>query len=869
MTRPQTAHKRKKTGVSPGRRQYLELKTKYPDALLLFRIGDFYETFDDDAQTMSKVLGIALTARDVGGGQRVPLAGIPYHALNNYLSELIKAGLKVAIAEQVSDPSHSKGIVDRAVARIVTPGTIIEPGLVDEATSNFLVALTTVNERIGVAYVDLTTSQFVASEIEDDTVNSELERIAPSEILANPKMLAKLSPSSRFYKMAREVEVSTKTAEDILKRHFQTKTLEPFGCYGKPAATEAAGMVIKYLLEIQLGSLPQITSLRTEESTKYLRVDARTMRDLELLAPNHSGELTLLSVLSNALTAMGKRLLKEWISRPLAEVAAIQKRQNQVEVLYTSPLQVGRIRELLRPIPDLERLINRVRTGTATPRDVVQIGDGCAALPQLIEAIHETGSGLDTLLPRTLPEVSALVVAAIEKAPPLGFGQGPVIRAGYNTELDDLRSLSKNSRVRIVEIENDQRQQTGIRNLKIGYSKVFGYYIEVSKSHIAKVPPLFERKQTVVNGERYTIPMLKDLESRILHAEQQVLHLEKELFARILQEIGFYSEQIIQISRKIAALDVLAGFALTALENGWIKPVIDDSKSLRIANARHPVVEAALGSGEFVPNDIDMRSAESRLLVITGPNMSGKSTFIRMAGVLVILAQMGSYIPASEAQMGIADSVFTRAGISDDITGGQSTFMVEMVETATILNYATERTLAIFDEIGRGTSTYDGLAIAQAVAEHIHNSPQLACRTLFATHYNELTALGDTLPAATNLQVTVARKGQRVIFLHKILPGGSDRSYGVYVAQLAGIPPSVVKRAQHILAELEQRATHGNTPVPKAGQFSLFQPPPETEKYSEFIDEIINLDIDNITPLEAQMKLYSIRSQAKVLGSGT
>ncbi|MDP6666298.1 MAG: DNA mismatch repair protein MutS, partial [Dehalococcoidia bacterium] len=802
--------------LSPGRRQYLEFKAKYPDALLLIRMGDFYESFDDDAHTLSKVLGIALTSRESGAGGKAPLAGIPHHALDNHLGTLVAAGLKVAIAEQTSDPAKSRGLVERAVVRVVTPGTVIEPALLDQATNNYLAAAVSDGERAGLAYVDISTSEFVTGEFPASELRDELFRLAPAELIADSiavELIKAEGESNTVIRPLDETRLDSELSAARLLDHFKAKTLEAFGCERMPLAIVAASSVLDFVADTQFGAIPQITSLRTESAGSYMKLDQKALRDLEVFSSSlgRPDAPTLYGTLNFTGTAMGARTLRAWLTRPLMAVETIRRRQDVVTAFFENQAVRTRVQGLLKQVSDLERLTNRVRTSTANPRDLAALRAGLSVIPGLLEALPEgiTPGGAVIGRLHSSSEAVELLEAAIPAEPSITVGEGSAIREGFHTELDEVRILSGDTRSSIAGLEGGYRESTGIKSLKIGYNRVFGYYLEVSKTNVHLVPDSFERRQTLVNGERFITPELKDLESRILTARDRISELEREVFRRVCAEVAVHGERIMETASALGTLDALVSMSQAAAENGWVRPEIDDDTVLDITAGRHPVVESALGPGRFVPNDLDLSNTERQLMIITGPNMSGKSTYIRQAAVLVLMAQVGSFIPATAARIGVVDRIFTRAGLSDDIAGGQSTFMVEMVETASILNQATGRSLAVLDEIGRGTSTYDGLAIARAVAEHIHNSPRLGCKTLFATHYHEMTQLADQLPRAYNLRVAVAEEAGEVVFLHEIVPGGADRSYGVHVARLAGMPGAVVSRAWALLEELENTPGSG------------------------------------------------------------
>jgi len=849
--------------ISPGRRQFLEFKAKYPDSLLLIRMGDFYEAFDDDAHTLSKVLGIALTARESGEGGKAPLAGIPHHSLDNHLGTLVSAGLKIAIAEQTSDPAKSRGLVERAVVRVVTPGTVIEPALLDQTTNNYLAAAVSDCERAGLAYVDISTSEFVTGEFPASELKDELFRLSPAELIADSQSLELVDSDEDSLMAVRPLDESrldTELSAARLMEHFKAKTLEAFGCENMPLAVIAASSVLDFVADTQFGAIPQLTSLRTESSSSFMKLDQKALRDLEVFnsPTGKAAAPTLFRSLNFSKTAMGARSLRAWLTRPLLNADDVQRRQEVVASFYENQSTRLQIQSLLSQVSDLERLTNRIRTNTATPRDLASLRTGLVVLPELISALPDEvvpgGAVIGKL--HSSSEAVELLKAAIPDEPSLNVGDGSAIRDGFHAELDEVRSLSGDARSSIAALEAEHRESTGIKNLKIGYNRVFGYYLEVSKSNVHLVPDAFERRQTLVNGERFITPALKELESKILSARDRISELERDIFRRVCSEVAVHGNRIMDTAKALGTLDALVGMAQAAAENGWIRPLVDDSSVLEIEAGRHPVVETSLGPGRFVPNDLNLSNNERQVMIITGPNMSGKSTYIRQAAVLVLMAQVGSFIPASQARIGIVDRIFTRAGLSDDISGGQSTFMVEMVETASILNQATSRSLAVLDEIGRGTSTYDGLAIARSVAEHIHNSPKLGCKTLFATHYHEMTQLADQLPRAHNLRVAVAEEAGEVVFLHQIVPGGADKSYGVHVARLAGMPGAVVSRAWDLLDELES----GSKSTKPAG-YQLQMPFGEQQVSTETMEALKDLDVANMTPIEALNALFRLQEQ--------
>ena len=862
--------------TTPARRQYLRIKKEHQDEVLLFRMGDFYETFDDDARILSRELEIALTSREMGKGQRVPLAGIPYHALEGYLARLIKKGYRVAICEQTSDPATSRGLVDREVVRVVTPGTIIEESILDSKANNYLASVVTDEEQAGLAYVDITTSEFATSQFPLAHLAMELGRLMPAEVLApqgeDPPPVEQGTTVTPLEADAFHLEWATETLLD----QFGVASLEAFGCHGLPLAVRAAGAIVEYLGGNQKPALAPLSSLHTYSTESYMVLDPQTRRNLELFEGGRWGDpkASLLSVLDETHTSMGGRLLRRWLGQPLLEVAALVRRQEAVEWSHRSALRRGRVASLLESVSDLERLINRVRGNTATPRDLVALGRSLETGPQLRSVLtaDEDASQVAWLSEEIGDngEVVELVRRAIEDDPPPAVGDGGVIRRGFSPDLDALRDSSRNAQAYIAGLERKERERTGIKSLKVGYNRVFGYYIEVSKSNVSRVPDEYIRRQTLVGGERYITPEMKEYESQVLSAQERIADLESTLFRQVCQQVGEAAASIMATAGAIAQVDAFCSLGEVAARNGYVRPALNEGDVLDIRQGRHPVVERSLAAGAFVPNDSRLSSSDDQLVILTGPNMSGKSTFIRQVALIALMAQIGSFVPAESAAIGVVDRIFTRVGLQDDLAVGQSTFMVEMVETAAILNHATNRSLVILDEIGRGTSTYDGLAIARAVAEYIHSHPRLGCKTLFATHYHELTELGEYLPRARNYNVAVSEDQGEVVFLRRIVPGGADKSYGVHVARLAGLPGGVINRAWEVLGELERtagnhqrgpteagsaRGRRGRAPSPR--QLPLLNITPQA------IESLLALDVASMTPLEAINKLYELQGQAR------
>jgi DNA mismatch repair protein MutS len=844
--------------VTPLRKQYLRVKQKYPEAIVFFRLGDFYETFDEDAKVASRELDVVLTSREMGKGQRVPMAGIPHHALDNYLAKLINRGHKVAICEQLTPPG--KGLVERDVIRVVTPGTVVEPNLLVSKSNNYLASLVIEGEEAGIAYVDITTSEFATTQLPAERVMPELERLQPSEVLI-PEDAADYPQLPFTISRLDDYWFDLEIAHEALLEHFGVASLEGYGCARLPLAIRAAGALIHYVKETQKETLPQLSKLATYSTDSFMTLDGQTIRNLELFQGGRWGESghSLLSIIDLTKTAMGGRLLKNWLGHPLLDLAILNHRQEAVAWLHRNSLARQKVISLLSDIADLERLVNRVSSGRVMPRELIALRASLEKIPGLKMAMAD-GEPINWLSDelKPCPEIVDLISKAIADEPG-DLEQGGVIKEGFSPELDEVRHNSQEAKQYLAGLEQRERQRTGIRTLKVGYNRVFGYYIEVSRANLNLVPPDYIRKQTLAEAERFFTPELKEYESLILNAQEKIADLETVIFRQLCQQISAVSEQILATARAIAQIDTLASLAEVAARHSYVKPMLTNEDVIDIKGGRHPIVEQSIGRDNFVPNDVYLCNRDNQLIILTGPNMSGKSTCLRQVALIILLAQIGSFIPADSANIGIVDRIFTRIGAQEDLAAGQSTFMVEMTEAANILNNATPRSFIILDEIGRGTSTYDGLSIAWAVAEFIHNHPELGTKTLFATHYHELVDLAGILPRVKNFNVAVAEEGDKVIFLHKIVPGGTDRSYGIHVAQLAGLPKSVIVRAQEVLAELESHAAKkGRVPRRKASlQIPLFP------KDSLLADEIARLDIDSLSPLEAITKLYELKQLAQ------
>ncbi len=853
---------------TPMRRQYLELKRRYPHAVLLFRLGDFYEAFDEDAHLVSRELGIALTSRPVGKGQRVPLAGIPHHALEGYVSRLIARGYKVAICEQLEAPGRGKKLLARDVVRVITPGTVVEEAMLEGRANNYLAAVAQGGETVGLAYADISTGEFACTQLPASLLPAELERLRPAELLAP----AGWQGEAKCPVTAVDPLDEGEEAWAPLLQHFQAPALDALGLEGQELAAQAATLLLRYVGENAPAALRNLARISYYSPTAFMVLDATTRRNLEVFRPL-SGEdgPSLVSVLDLTRTAMGARLLRRWLGQPLLDVEAIRRRQDCVEVFHSSAVRRGRVAQVLSRFPDVERILGRVASGRASPRDLAALARALALVPQLREALdcdlERLSPGLRPVLEdllarlRPCPEVGELLARALVDNPPPSLEEGGVIRPGFSPELDEVRALARDARRLLAELEQREREETGIRTLKLGYNKVFGYYLEVSKANLHLVPPRYERRQTLVGGERFVTPELKELEYKILQAKARQVELEGEIFRQVCAQVAAQTPRLGEMAAAVAEVDVYCALAEAAARYGYVRPRVDEGDRILIREGRHPVVERVLGEDRFVPNDTDLSRHEAQIMVLTGPNMAGKSTYLRQVALIVLMAQVGSFVPAREAHIGVVDRICTRIGAMDDIAAGRSTFMVEMVETAAILHNATPRSLLLFDEIGRGTSTYDGLAIARAVVEFLHNHPQVGAKTLFATHYHELVELASFLPRVRNYHVAVAEEGGRIVFLYRVMPGGVDRSYGVHVAQLAGLPRPVVARAQEILAEMERR--HTLSPPLRRRRSEVAVQLPLAVGNLGLLQELASLDVDALTPLEAITRLYELRQRAR------
>jgi len=842
--------------ITPLRLQYLDIKKQYPDTIVFFRLGDFYETFDDDAKATSEALDIVLTSRPVAKGVRVPMAGIPFHAVDNYIGRLIEKGHHVAICEQVGD-QPDKGLFPREVVRVVTPGTVVEPNLLPSGRNNYLACVYTQQKEAGLAYVDVSTGEFAATELTDQDVfvqlRAELKRLSPAELLVSdavslPENInGNLTVIPNWY-------FEPGRAQELIKSRFKVSSLEGLGLKSLPLAARAVGALLKYLQETQKGLSEVQFSFSAYSLNDFMVLDAETRRNLELTETlrDNKPEGSLLGVLDRTKTPMGKRMLRAWVNKPLLDLDQINSRLDAVEFFYKNGVLRQKLEPLLAELHDIERIVGRLNNSSARPGDLVALREDLRALPQL-----------KALLPANEPALQALIDAigdfesqrelleqAITEDPPATTANIGIIQPGFSEELDAILANSKHAREWIAGLESSERQRTGIKTLKVGFNKVFGYYIEISRGMADQAPENYIRKQTLVNNERFITPELKEYESLVLNAETQIHEVELRVYKQVCAQLVLGSSGFLNAARAIASLDCLLSFGSAAALNKYTRPLIKAEKGLKITAGRHPVVERMRSETRYIPNDVIFEEGEI-VRLITGPNMSGKSTYLRQVVLIVLMAQIGSFVPADQAEIGLVDRVFTRIGAQDAIHQGQSTFMVEMLETANILNNASPRSLLILDEIGRGTSTYDGLSIAWAIVEHLHSHPKLKPLTLFATHYHELTELADLYPGVRNYNVAVSEADGTVVFLHKIVPGAADRSYGIHVAQMAGLPPSVITRANEILKQLEQSS---GTTLPAASatqdQLRLF---PEN---NPMIEAFKKLDLETLSPIQALNLLY-------------
>ena len=863
--------------LTPMMKQFLDLKAKHPDAVMLFRCGDFYETYSTDAVVAAEILGITLTKRANGKGKTVEMAGFPHHALDTYLPKLVRAGKRVAICDQLEDPKMTKKLVKRGITELVTPGVSINDNILNYRENNFLAAVHFGKGTCGVAFLDISTGEFLTAEGPFDYVDKLLNNFAPKEVLfeRGKRGMFEGNFGSKFFTFELDDWVFTETtAREKLLKHFETKNLKGFGVEHLKNGIIASGAILQYLIMTQHTQIGHITSLARIEEDKYVRLDKFTVRSLELIGSMNDGGSSLLNVIDKTISPMGARLLKRWLVFPLKDVLPINERLNVVEYFFRQPDFKELIEEQLHLIGDLERIISKVAVGRVSPREVVALKVALQAIGPIKEACMEADNASLNRIGEQLNICKSIrdrIEKEINNDPPLLINKGGVIKSGVNAELDELRQIAYSGKDYLLQIQQRESELTEIPSLKIGYNNVFGYYIEVRNTHKDKVPQEWIRKQTLANAERYITQELKEYEEKILGAEDKILILETQLYMELVQALSEFIPAIQVNANQIARLDCLLSFANVARENNYIRPVIEDSDVLDIRQGRHPVIEKQLPIGEkYIANDVLLDSSSQQIIIITGPNMAGKSALLRQTALITLLAQIGSFVPAESAHIGLVDKIFTRVGASDNISVGESTFMVEMNEAADILNNLSSRSLVLFDELGRGTSTYDGISIAWAIVEHIHEHPKAKARTLFATHYHELNEMEKSFKRIKNYNVSVKEVDNKVIFLRKLERGGSEHSFGIHVAKMAGMPKSIVKRANDILKQLEadnRQQGIASKPMAEVGetrggmQLSFFQL--EDPVLCQIRDEILNLDVNNLTPLEALNKLNDIKRIVK------
>ncbi|HMV85812.1 MAG TPA: DNA mismatch repair protein MutS [Blastocatellia bacterium] len=846
--------------TTPLRRQYLEIRDRYPGMILMFQIGDFYEAFDEDAQIVARELGVALTRKWFGKGQAHPLAGVPVRSIESHLARLIHRGYKVAICDQVTPPG--KGLVEREVTRIVTPGTVIEPGLLEGRANNFLAGLIAGERTAGFAYVDVTTGEFAVTEIDINQVSVELERITPSELLL-PASAAPPAIEVRAVTRIEDPLLELPRARQALLDHFGVKTLHAFGCEDKPLAVQAAAAIVIYLRDTQPDALTNLNRLQTYTTQNFMQLDPQTVRNLEVFqgwdftggAPTGS----LVATIDLTATPMGARKLRRWLRQPLLDLPELRARQNAIEWFFKRRPMREKLGQLLDEILDIERLLGRIRRRLAVPAEIVALAQSLRLVPQIRALLEKAKAPKD--FPASLKnceDIVEFVSRAITDRPPSDFERGNIIRPGFSTELDELRKVLVGGKDFLAKMEVRERARTGIKSLKVSYNKVFGYYIEVTKPNLKLVPSDYIRKQTVTNAERFFTLELKEHESLIANAKERILELETNLYRQTCDEISRHHERIQQVASTIAHVDLCAALAECAERFHYVKPELDESDEITIVKGRHPMIEQRVADSgsetgrSFMPNDTNLSNQSCQIMLMTAPNMAGKSVYLRQVALICLLGQIGSFVPAESARLGLVDRIFTRVGLHDYTLRGHSSFMVEMIETAHILHSATPRSLILLDEVGRGTSTADGLSIARAVVEYLHNNPRLAAKTLFATHYHELTDVEDYLPRVRNFHLAVRERGHEVEYLHKVVPGRAEKSFGIYVAQLAGLPKPVVHRAQELLGEYNG-AVGSST--------KLLLPAATPSDFTTLIEALAALDINQLTPVEALTKLYELQRQ--------
>lgn len=868
---------------SPMMKQYFEAKKENPDSILFFRLGDFYEMFFNDAKTVSRELDLTLTGRDCGQGERAPMCGIPFHSAEGYITKLLAKGYRVTICDQVEDPKTVKGLVKREVVRVITPGTVLEGSMLDESRNNYICSICQGEGGVGLCFADISTGELYASQLGpmDDTreltreIENRMSRFSPREVLLNSK-IAELTELDVFIREKLHAAVQCmddelyifSEAQNTVTKQFGGKSLEQLGLDGNPMAVMSLGALLDYLGRTQITGMERLTEIELEADAAYMAIDLNTVRNLELIETMRNKERrgSLLWVLDRTKTPMGKRLIRAWLERPLLSPAKITLRLNAVEELVSNQQLLDELTEQLAGIHDLERIMTRVVYGSANGRDLRALCAALQKLPGLKQVLDKCRATMLCNLNRqvdSLEDISELIDEAIDENPPFTIREGKLIKKGFNAQLDEIRSDMTGGQNLIASVEARERERTGIPKLKVGFNKVFGYYIEVTNSYKDMVPEDYIRKQTLTGGERYITPELKELENRVLGAHDRSIEMESRIFDDIRRKVAKELNRIQQSAKAVAALDVLASFAVVSVKNDYARPVVNVSGKLYLKDCRHPVVETLLHDTPFVPNDVDMDMNDTRVAVITGPNMAGKSTYMRQTAIIVIMAQIGCFVPASVAELGIVDGIYTRVGASDDLSAGQSTFMLEMTEVADILRNATPGSLIIFDEIGRGTSTFDGMSIARAVLEFVHDPKHVGAKTLFATHYHELTEMESLLPGVKNFNIAVKKRGDDITFLRRIVRGGADDSFGIEVAKLAGVPDKVIKRAKQVLNELENSG--GETDARRAA-FRHNEEPVQLTMDStdgQVLQRLREMDVNAMTPMQCMNALFELNSILK------
>lgn len=871
----------KKQKITPMLKQFLDIKKNHPDKLVLFRMGDFYETFFEDAKIASKYLGITLTARDKKAENPVPLAGFPYHALDNYLDKLVRNGLKIVICEQIEDPKKAKGLVKRDVVDIITPGSILDGNLIDNKENNFLGAISRndKNNKIGFSVIDASTADFLLTELNKDQLKDEIMRFIPSELVVvkeeDKKFIKKLQldyePTITIFD---DWYFDASEAKKILIEQFNTSTLEGFGVYNSDIGITAAGLALSYIKSLKNDKLEHINSMQYYSIDNHMQLDETSRRNLELFKSLRYGTKTgtLISILDKTQTPMGARELKNWMLNPLLEKKQIEKRLDSISAFKENIDLTEDIRKILKNIGDLSRIISKIGTLRINPREMISLRNYLSTAAKLKNILKQFAEKQIKNLQKNIKNyepIIELIDKSIKNDPPIQITDGNIIESGYDENLDELKEVSKNGKTWIARLEKAEKEKTKISSLKVGYNKVFGYYFEVTKTHKDKVPDYYIRKQTLVNSERYISPKLKEYESKVLGAEERIKNLEYELFKKIRKKLHKKIHPIQEFVKIISKLDVVTNLAFIAFKNNYFRPAFNKEGYVKIKESRHPVIEKLLEE-EFIPNDVDLNNKDNKIALITGPNMAGKSTYLRQVGLIAVMAQMGSFVPAKYANLSIFDKIFTRVGASDNLAFGQSTFLVEMIEAANILNLATPDSLILLDEIGRGTSTFDGLSLAWSIVEYIHNNKKLSAKTLFATHYHELTELENVLKGVKNYNISVKEWNDKIIFVRKVERGSADQSYGIQVAKLAGVPTKVINRAKQILKNLEDHelSPQGLTAQAKKinkeskDQLSIFDLyMKKSNEKNKILEEIKNLDVNNLTPIEAIKKLDELKKK--------